>query len=174
MTPLREQKRLVKEVSQVIKHHLGVLRSQVFDSLPDPGPLPPLQSLPLEDPSVFKSVQATIDMIAELREGLRLRLDQGKEREEKQKARILKIMENYQVFKGTFDQLTEKLLPTCRALLKIDADYLKRTLADNREAAEEAIAKGQLPSANLLNIGRCHEQVVAKIDKLLASVVISK
>lgn len=54
-------------------------------------------------------------------------------------------MENYKVFKGTFDQLTDKLLPTCRSLLKIDADYLKSTLADNREAAEAAIAKGSLP-----------------------------
>lgn len=59
-----------------------MLRSQVFDSLPDSGQLPPLQSLPLEDPAVFKSVQATIDLITELREGLRLRLSQGKEREE--------------------------------------------------------------------------------------------
>ncbi len=71
----KEQKRIVKEVSLIIQQHLNLLRSQVFSQSPIESQLPHLPSLPLEDPSVFKLVQANIDLISELRDGLKLRLD---------------------------------------------------------------------------------------------------
>jgi len=71
----KEQKRIVKEVSLIIQQHLNLLRSQVFNQSPIESQLPHLPSLPLEDRSVFKLVQANIDLISELRDGLKLRLD---------------------------------------------------------------------------------------------------
>lgn len=82
-------------------------------------------------------------------------------------------MQNYTVFKQVFDALVHKQLPRCRALLKIGQELVRLSLPNQKdlvEASLKAADEGALPQANVLNLGRCHEQVLQKIEGLLLQV----
>ena len=91
-------------------------------------PLPKLESLPLDDPSVYDQLNQNFTLMQQVAEQVRAKLEQSHQQEDKQKARLANIMTNYNVFKQVFDSLIKKQLPRCRTLMKINAEYLKITI----------------------------------------------
>ena len=72
---LKEQKKIVKEIVMLHRDKLGQLKSQVQQSsLENPAltlninPLPRLQSLPLEDPSIYALLNENFEIISQLKE----------------------------------------------------------------------------------------------------------
>ena len=54
----------------------------------------------------------------------------------KAKERVLQIMGNYQIFKKTFDDVSNSLLPKCKSMLNIDHEYIRVTILNNRESMD--------------------------------------
>lgn len=74
---IKEQKRLVKEVIMIHKQKLDILKQSIAGntfSAPLNGPLPKLQSLPLEDPKIYGMINSNIDLIDELKDVFKQRL----------------------------------------------------------------------------------------------------
>ncbi|TNV87714.1 hypothetical protein FGO68_gene6197 [Halteria grandinella] len=170
---LKEQKRLVKEVCRLHSQKLEAIKASLQSSSVSQieQPLPKLQSLPLEDPKIYTLINDNLNILSQLQEVVKQKVDSVQAESTKCKERMTQIMGNYQVFKRTFDDVNSTLIPKCRSLLAIDAEYIRSTILNNRDMMDQAILSKQskqLPdSISSLNVMKVHEAIIQKIDHLL-------
>ena len=113
---------------------LEIARAQIYSgdfksSLINDQPLPQLESVPLEDPSIYEMLNQNFSLMQQLVDSVKSKIEACNQSEEKQKQRLSSIMTNYNVFKQVFDSLIKKQLPRCRTLLKIDCEFVQNTMA---------------------------------------------